>query len=349
MHPGKMTISGLLMNTSELSKTEYFNAINELTLYHKRYCKVYSDYVDSLFPNPCSSLHDIPYLPVRAFKEFELSSVLESNVYKIMFSSGTTGARSKIFLDKETAKAQSSHLVQSFKDYFGGSRFPMLIIDSESSAKGNTARTAAINGFSLYGKKRCFALDEKMEVKVKEVLEFLEEHKNTTVFIFGFTFILYQFFIKHLRDSNITFDFSNAFILHGGGWKKLINLNILDADFKAMIKAVLGCDNVHNYYGMIEQTGSIYFECEYGHLHAPHNGAALIRNFESLKVNNYGERGLIQVFSSIQKSYPGHSLLTEDVGTIYPAHGCRCGRRGDIIKIHGRLEQAEIRGCSDAV
>jgi phenylacetate-coenzyme A ligase PaaK-like adenylate-forming protein len=330
-------------------KIDYFETIKELTFHHKHHCKLYSDYVDSLFPNAILSVEDIPYLPVRVFKEFDLFSVPESKVFKTMYSSGTAGARSKIFLDKETIKLQSFHLTQSFKSYFGGSRFPMLIIDSESTSKGRTARTAAVNGFSLYGKKRCFALNEKMELKIKEVAEFLEQHKNDKIFIFGFTFILYQFFIKKLQESGITFDFSNAFVLHGGGWKRLANLNISDSDFKSMIKSSLGCEHVHNYYGMIEQTGSIYFECEYGNLHAPHNGRVLIRNFDSLKVNNYGEKGLIQVFSSIQKSYPGHSLLTEDVGTVYPASSCQCARKGDIIKIHGRLEQAEIRGCSDAV
>lgn len=322
---------------------------DELTKHHKLNCKVYSDYVDSLFCKYPKSLADIPYLPVRAFKEFDLYSVSEESIFKTMYSSGTTGKRSKIFLDKETAKSQSIHLAQSFKSYFGGSRFPMLIIDSQSTSRGQTARTAAVNGFSMYGRKRCFALDDNMELKVDEIIQFLETHKESKLFVFGFTFIIYQYFIKKLQKLDLKLDLSNAFILHGGGWKKLVNLNISDQNFKEMIKFNVGCDHVHNYYGMIEQTGSIYFECEYGNLHAPHNGAALIRSVDTLEVNEYGEEGLIQVFSSIQKSYPGHSLLTEDIGVLRPANECRCGREGDILKIHGRLAQAEIRGCSDAV
>jgi len=30
-----------------------------------------------------------------------------------------------------------------------------------------------------------------------------------------------------------------------------------------------GLTRVHDYYGMVEQTGAIYMECEHGHLHAP--------------------------------------------------------------------------------
>lgn len=334
---------------SNLNNVDFFNDIKELTFHHKRNCKIYSDYVDSLFVNKWLSIEDIPFVPVTAFKEFDLFSVPEDNLYKTMFSSGTTGSQSKIYLDKETSKSQSSHLVQSFKSNFGGSRFPMLIIDSEDTAKGNTARTAAINGFSLYGKKRCFALDKNMEVQVDRVREFMEEHSDSKVFIFGFTFIIYQYFIKKLEKLGVSLNFSNAFILHGGGWKKLSSLDISDSEFKFMIKSIIGCDKIHNYYGMIEQTGSIYFECENGNLHAPHNGAVLIRNFETFEVNTYGEKGLIQVFSNIQKSYPGHSLLTEDIGSVQPSKTCSCGRNGDILKIYGRLEKAEIRGCSDAV
>lgn len=326
-----------------------YKIFNELTEHHKANCKLYSDYVNTQFDRTASSISEVPFLPVRVFKEFDLCSVADGDVYKTMYSSGTTGKQSKIFLDKETAKAQSLHLAQSFKENFGGSRFPMLIIDSESTARGKTARTAAVNGFSLYGKKRCFALDEKMNLMLDRVQEFLEEHKGSKIFIFGFTFVLYEFFIKRLIELNISLDLSNSFILHGGGWKKLVNLNISDQDFKKMIVSTVGCASVHNYYGMIEQTGSVYFECEHGNLHAPHNGRVLIRNFETLKVNGYGEKGLIQVLSSIQKSYPGHSLLTEDIGEIFPASDCSCGREGDIIKIYGRLELAEIRGCSDAV
>lgn len=326
-----------------------FDELIALTSYHKKHCKLYADYVDSLFPSQPKCINDLPYLPVRAFKEFDLLSISKDEIFKTMYSSGTTGSQSKIYLDKRTVKEQSNGLTQSFKDYFGDQRYPMLIIDSQSTAKGQTARTAAVNGFSLYGKKHCFALDEHLKLKIDEVKEFLQKYQGQKIFVFGFTFIIYQYLIKALEETGQHLDLSSAFILHGGGWKKLAALNISDNSFKAQLNLVTRCKRVHNYYGMIEQTGSIYFECEHGRLHAPDNGGVLIRNFGSLEVNNYGEPGVIQVFSNIQKSYPGHSLLTEDTGVTSPSSNCPCGRKGDIIQIHGRLSQAEIRGCSDAV
>ena len=44
--------------------------------------------------------------------------------------------------------------------------------------------------------------------------------------------------------------------------KKISNLH-----FKNLIREYTGIKKVHNYYGLIEQTGSIYMECEEGFFH----------------------------------------------------------------------------------
>ena len=59
------------------------------------------------------------------------------------------------------------------------------------------------------------------------------------------------------------------------------------------------------------------------------------------------EKGLIEVVSSIPKSYPGHVLLTEDEGILLGEDDCPCGRKGKYFNVLGRIKNAEIRGCSD--
>ena len=63
----------------------------KLTERHRLACRFYRDYTDSMFANDAapSSLADLPYLPVRAFKQFDLKSVPDDDVYKIMRSSGS--------------------------------------------------------------------------------------------------------------------------------------------------------------------------------------------------------------------------------------------------------------------
>tara|TARA_Y100000031_G_C8221021_1_gene385917 strand:- start:1582 stop:1890 length:309 start_codon:yes stop_codon:yes gene_type:complete len=98
---------------------------------------------------------------------------------------------------------------------------------------------------------------------------------------------------------------------------------------------------------MVEQTGSIYMECEYGFLHTSSFSDIIIRDHAKYKSQNIGSRGLIQLLSMIPKSYPGHSLLSEDIGEIHGVDDCKCGRKGNYFKVYGRMTNAESRGCSD--
>lgn len=327
-------------------------ALNDLTAHHRDHCQLYASYVDSMFgQGNVASLAEIPYLPVRAFKNFDLKSIPDDDVFKIMTSSGTSGQVSRIYLDKNTAQLQSKKLVEIFGQSFSKSRFPMLVIDAGSTVADRrkfSARTAAINGFSLFSKGREFALDDDLGLDIDRITAFLEQNRNTRIFVFGFTSLIWQNLVQPLQRKNVKIDLSNAFILHGGGWKKLEDQKVSSAVFRDTIREWTGCTAVHNYYGMVEQTGTIFMECEQGHLHAASESDVLIRDTVTMEVLDHGQEGLIQVFSAIQKSYPGHAVLTEDVGYTLDGANCTCGNKRTIVRINGRLKKAEIRGCSDA-
>ena len=96
----------------------------------------------------------------------------------------------------------------------------------------------------------------------------------------------------------------------------------------------------------MEQTGTVYMECE-GHLHTSIFSDVIIRNPKDFEEMEHGMEGLIEVVSVLPKSYPGHALLTEDLGTILGEDDCACGRKGKYFSISGRVQNAEVRGCSD--
>ena len=58
------------------------------------------------------------------------------------------------------------------------------------------------------------------------------------------------------------------------------------------------------------------------------------------------ETGLVQLKSLLPINYPGHNILTEDIGIIYGIDNCKCKRKGKIFKILGRLSKSEIRGAA---
>ena len=98
---------------------------------------------------------------------------------------------------------------------------------------------------------------------------------------------------------------------------------------------------------MAEQLGSVFVECEYGHMHCSNFSDILIRNPFDFSIVGKRKKGLIELQSLLPTSYPGHVLLTEDEGEILGEDDCPCGRLGKYFKIHGRIKGAEIRGCSD--
>jgi len=113
------------------------------------------------------------------------------------------------------------------------------------------------------------------------------------------------------------------------------------------MEAVSGIRRVHNYYGMVEQTGSICIACEQGRLHCSNFSDIIVRRHTDFAPCLPHQPGLIQLLSLLPASYPGHSLLSEDVGEITGEDDCPCGRMGKTFIIHGRVKDAEIRGCSD--
>ena len=329
--------------------------LKELTKLHKENCEEYSRILDSISFDleKVDSYENLPFLPVRLFKELELRSVPKEEVVKTMTSSGTSGqAVSKIYLDRTTSSNQQKTMVKIVSDYTGSGRMPMIILDCPSVVKNRlmfSARGAGILGFSIFGAKKIYALDDDMNLNVEVLKEFLEKYKGQKILLFGFTFMVWKHFYKELvrLKDEVSFDLSNGILVHGGGWKKLVNEAVSPEEFHRRLKDICGLDSIHDYYGMVEQTGCIYMQCECGHLHASIFSDVIIRKPEDFSICKKGERGIIQVVSAIPESYPGHSLLTEDEGEILGEDDCPCGRNGKYFKIYGRLKNAEIRGCSD--
>lgn len=343
-----------------LSRTEKERLLNErlfdLTERHRQNCPEYRAILGSFGydERQAKSYRDLPFLPVRLFKELSLKSVPQGEIIKTMTSSGTSGqAVSRIYLDRTTSADQQKAMVKIVSDFTGSSRMPMVIIDCPSVVKDRrmfSARGAGILGFSIFGAKKVYALDDDMRLDVDGLREFLDKYKGQDILLFGFTFMIWQHFYKELirlKDAGSSLDLSKGILIHGGGWKKLISEAVSPQEFHARLNDACGLVRIHDYYGMVEQTGCIYMQCECGHLHASIFSDVIMRRPLDFSECGIGEKGIIQVLSTIPESYPGHSLLTEDEGVLLGEDDCPCGRKGKYFKVVGRLKDAEIRGCSD--
>lgn len=328
----------------------YANALHELTNHHYAHCLRYRKILDALGfdQTVMHAVEDMPFIPVRLFKDYELSSVEKSQIIKTMTSSGTTGQGvSRIFLDRATATSQTRALTKIVSSFTGTKRLPLMIVDTKSVIKDRnlfSARGAGILGFSMLGYDVTYALDDNMQLNFDVVEEFCGKNKN--ILIFGFTYMIWEYFYKKLFDSGKYFAVDNGILIHGGGWKRLSAQAVNNDMFKRSLESVCGITRVHNYYGMVEQTGSIFMECEAGYLHSSIFSDVIMRRAD-FSVCDINEKGLVELVSLLPVSYPGHLLLSEDLGEIIGEDDCSCGRLGKYFRIYGRMKHAEIRGCSD--
>ncbi|NIE66601.1 acyl-protein synthetase [Burkholderia sp. Ax-1719] len=326
--------------------------LHRLTGLHYEGCAGYRAILDKFgHARAATSLAALPFLPVRLFKHETLLSVPQTEVVKTMTSSGTSGQSvSQIFLDRQTAALQVKVLARIVGDLIGPKRLPMLVIDCRATVANRyrfSARTAGIQGFSMFGRDVEFALDDDMSLNIERVRAFLAKYPDQPILMFGFTFVVWLHLVLALEASGETLPLQQGILIHGGGWKQLQSQAVSAEAFRQRIGAVAGLTRVHNYYGMVEQTGSIFVECEHGHQHASSWSDVIVRDPVDFGVLPAGQRGLIQLLSVIPHSYPGHSLLSEDEGEIVGVDDCPCGRKGTYFKVHGRIQNAETRGCSD--
>lgn len=340
-----------------LNKTEkqaiYKEALSELTRYHYDSCPEYKKILDVLGYDVTADREpeQQPMIPVRLFKEYELLSVPRAEIVKTMTSSGTSGQKvSKIFLDKNNTKNQTKVLAEIISSYIGKQRLPLLILDTKLALRDRSmfsARGAGIVGFSTFGRDTAYALDENMKIDIPAIQEFLKKHEGESILMFGYTYMIWQYVVCALREAGVSMQIAEGKLFHIGGWKKLKDQAVDSLAYNAAVREVLGNIDVYNYYGMAEQLGSVFVECEHGHMHCSNFSDIVIRRPEDFSVAEVGERGLIELVSLLPTSYPGHILLTEDEGEILGEDDCPCGRKGKYFKIHGRIKGAEIRGCSD--
>jgi phenylacetate-coenzyme A ligase PaaK-like adenylate-forming protein len=329
------------------------DGINELAAHHYAACPEYARILDGAWGGvvEAPALTDVPYLPVSLFKSQRLKSVPDEAVRITLTSSGTTGQSvSKILLDAESSSIQQRALANSLTHVLGKKRLPMLVIDTNAvfaNPQTMSARGAGVLGLMRYGRNHAFALTEELEPDVQAVHSFLREHGDEPFFVFGFTYMVWIALYQRFQEAGL--DLSNGVLIHSGGWKKMAEHSVDNSTFRKALVNAFGLTNVYNFYGMVEQIGSIFLEGPEGLLFPPNFADVIVRDPETWDPAPLGRPGVIQVLSLLPHSYPGHSLLTEDIGVIDAIDPGLDGWHGKGIRVLGRVARSELRGCSDVI
>jgi Acyl-protein synthetase, LuxE len=301
---------------------------------------------------------ELPFLPVGLLKANPpLSLVGADEIKRTLTSSATTGqVPSRIVLDAPTARRMTKGAVVILQDFIGSARRPYLVVDLPATTANKHelgARGAAIQGLQPFASEVAHVLRSDgaggLALEREQLRQFAQKHAGATVLVYGFTYILWNHLVKPLLAEGICLNLPQVHILHSGGWKRLQDQSVDKKTFNDGLAKVFGCapERVVDFYGMVENVGVIYPDCPEGNKHAPAFGEVIVRNPLTLEPVGPGENGLIQVCSVLPTSFPGHLLLTEDMGQVIALDGCACGRRGIAFRFVGRAPKAEVRGCGN--
>jgi hypothetical protein len=226
----------------------------------------------------------------------------------------------------------------------------MLLIESPDlihDRKQFNARVAGLLGMMNFGRHHCFALDSAFNLQLTEVRNFLNRFGKGKFLIFGFTFLVWAAFLQQIESLGL--DLSKGILIHSGGWKKLQDQAVTMEEFRLAFQKATGLNRIYNFYGMVEQVGSIFLEGDDGNFYPPSFADVIIRDPLTFEELPPGQAGIVEVLSVLPRSYPGHCLLTEDLGVVHaidPPGGTRFGKAFSIL---GRIPRAELRGCSDVI
>jgi hypothetical protein len=303
-------------------------------------------------------ISDLPYLPVGVFKTSPpLALVGADDVKRTLSSSATTGqVPSRIVLDAATARRMAKGVTTIIRDFIGPARRPYLVIDTPENLAAQAelgARGAAIQALGSFATEVVSCLhpghNGDSSVDLEKLLACAAKWKDSEVLVYGFTYVIWTNLVQPLQRQGITLDVPNVRVLHSGGWKRLHEQAVTRDAFTRGVASIFGCspDRVIDYYGMVENVGVIYPDCDQGNKHVPAFADVVVRDPLTLAPVEAGQRGLIQVCSVLPTSFPGFLLLTEDMAEVIDYDGCPCGRRGISFRFAGRAPKAEVRGCGN--
>ena len=301
------------------------------------------------------TLEDLPFFPSNIFKYINLKSSQDS--FKTINSSGTSAQlKSKVMLDKENSKHQTLVLSKILSGILGVKRKPFVVIDlipsKNNSSDELSARYAGLSGYLIAASKKEFVLkeeDNQVSLDYLKFNEFLDEYekKREPIVIIGYTFLIYEKLISYLSSQNKKIRLpENSILIHFGGWKKVKEKKINKKQLNELIHNTLNIklENIIDIYGFTEQLGTVYPSFGNYGCRVPSFSELIVRDTKTLKPVKDGEIGFLQFISPIQTSYPGLSIINDDLGRIVLRN------RGLVeFEVTGRPENSVPRGCGDTL
>lgn len=348
---------------SKKSSMAFCEAMREALNFQYKHSRILKALYDKEHFNPNSvqsedDIKNIPFVFVSALKERDLTTLEPDKIVLELKSSGTSGQRSRMQLDRGSLIRVKRMAWQVFDgleltDLDNDYDYLCFTYDPAVAKDLGTAWTdKLLSGFTrikeiyytfMWSKEKndfYFNVDGALNILKKY------EEENSLVRIVGFP----AFALK------LTDEFKNKYgrypklnprssVITGGGWKTLSDEAIDKKIYRKILAERLGInsDNVRDLFGMVEH-GVPYVDCKLGNFHIPNYGRIIVRDPATLEPLPFGKTGLLQFITPYLTSYPSLSVLSSDFGRVIEK--CSCGLPGPVLEIQGRAGVTKLKGCA---
>ncbi len=351
--------------TAAGESTELFlAALREAVMHHCNHCPPFARWYRKQGMDPEAPIADasrLPFLPVSIFKRLSLQSVEEDKVVRLLRSSATSSQTpSRVVLDAVTRDRQTRALASLMSAMIGPVRRPFIVLDAPPAVGGDvelSARVAGLRGYLIMASETHYVLEMQQGepvLNVEKLSGLLRDFAalGMAVCLLGYTYVLYRHVVRKLIEQNQHCELApGSFVLHFGGWKRLQQQAVDRERLNRETEQVFGMEEprIRDIYGFTEQLGIIYPDDGQGARMAPVYSEVFVRDPLTLEPLADGQPGLLQFVSPLPHSYPGVSVLLDDMGRILARQGTHNGHSGTLFEVLGRASGAEIRGCGDTL
>jgi len=313
---------------------EFEKVALELFRYQARHNPVYGEWVtlqgfDAAKIASVSSLDEIPFLPIEAFKTREVRTGTWEP--EATFTSSGTSGQIPSRHDVARLEAYLRNAEASFAYFYGPpSNYAWLcLLPSYLEREGSSLVTmaqhfvqqspASESGFFLKG------LDE-----LRFRLETLEANGVPTVLL-GVTFALLDWAESLPKPMPL----KHSIIMETGGMKGR-RIEPSRTEVHQTLQNAFGMDRIHSEYGMTELLSQAYSQGE-GRFRCPPSMCVVPRDLEAPLLHAALESRCGLNFIDLANADSCAFIATEDAGRVF-ADGS--------FEVLGRLESAELRGCT---
>jgi phenylacetate-coenzyme A ligase PaaK-like adenylate-forming protein len=311
------------------SDSDFNETALEVFYFQYQQISIYRQWVDYLHidPKDVRELHQIPFLPIRFFKEHKI--IREKQQEEIIFSSsGTTGmSRSQHYVSDlsiyETAYRKSfEYFYGSIKDYV-----VLALLPSYMEREGSSLIYMAEDLIEISQHKESgFYLNEHKEI-IKMLENLKQEHKK--VLLLGVSFALLDLAENH------KIDFPELVIMETGGMKGR-RKEMVREELHAIYRAGFGVKDIHSEYGMTELLSQAYSKGN-GVFNTPPWMKVLIRDTnDPLSLIGENRSGGVNIIDFANLNSCAF-IATQDVGKIID---------NTSFEILGRFDNSDVRGCN---